>query len=83
MRLSPTASAPKIKARCEIDLSPGTRTVPVRAPLERASNGVGGSEWVKIVSSAPVARNTRATLRHAVVYLSRKALLTAAAQLAK
>ena len=31
MRVSPTASAPRIRARCEIDLSPGTRTRPVEA----------------------------------------------------
>ena len=36
IRVSPTASAPKIRARCEIDLSPGTRTLPVRG----RSNGL-------------------------------------------
>ena len=35
IRVSPTASAPRIRARCEIDLSPGTRT----RPLQRARSG--------------------------------------------
>ena len=42
MRVSPTASAPKISARCEIDLSPGTRTRPVqRRPRGARSAGTG------------------------------------------
>src|SRR5262245_42538408 len=39
MRVSPTVSAPKISARCEIDLSPGTRARPLRAPARRAVSG--------------------------------------------
>ena len=43
-RVSPTASRPRISARCEIDLSPGTRTRPVRPALRRAVSGVGAVE---------------------------------------
>src|SRR6185312_4740097 len=48
IRVSPTESAPRMRARCEIDLSPGTRTFPDRGPLARDSSGVGVAEWVKI-----------------------------------
>src|SRR5262249_28472961 len=41
IRVSPTASAPKIRARFEIDLSPGTRTRPLSAPARRAVSGAG------------------------------------------
>src|SRR5215475_11126747 len=44
MRVSPTVSAPKISARCEIDLSPGTRARPLRAPARRAESG-DGAAW--------------------------------------
>ena len=39
--VSPTASAPKISARWEIDLSPGTTTVPRSGPERRAAK-----EWL-------------------------------------
>ena len=41
IRVSPTASAPRISARCEIDLSPGTRT----RPLQRAAPAGGQRGW--------------------------------------
>ena len=40
MRVSPTVSAPRMSARCEIDLSPGTRTRPFRPGERRAASGV-------------------------------------------
>jgi hypothetical protein len=45
IRVSPTARAPKISARCETDLSPGTCAMPERPPddrgARRAAMGVG------------------------------------------
>src|SRR5262249_22930327 len=41
MRVSPTASAPRIRARMEMDLSPGTWARPVRGPPRRAVSGSG------------------------------------------
>ena len=43
------ASAPNINARCEIDLSPGTRIVPISGPEACATVGEAGeskeAEW--------------------------------------
>ncbi len=39
IRVSPTASAPRISARCEIDLSPGTSTLPRSGPPASARIG--------------------------------------------
>src|ERR1700753_3369723 len=78
IRVWPTASAPRISARCEIDLSPGTLTLPARGPLERASSGafcaVGRSEWVKIVSSQRAAGITWTARRHAAVFIPQAAI---------
>src|SRR5262245_54812023 len=40
MVVSPTVSAPRIRTRCEIDLSPGTRARPCKGPPLRDVNGV-------------------------------------------
>ena len=48
----PTASAPSISARCEIDLSPGTRTTPASGAVGRAAvseDGIVAAEWSVIV----------------------------------
>jgi uncharacterized protein (TIGR02300 family) len=39
IRVSPRAMAPRIRARWEMDLSPGTRAVPAKAPALRANSG--------------------------------------------
>src|SRR3954465_1934540 len=41
MRVSPSARAPRISARWEMDLSPGTWAVPLRGPARRAASGAG------------------------------------------
>ena len=41
IRLSPTANALSISDRCEMDLSPGTFTVPRSGPCERKLAGRG------------------------------------------
>ncbi len=42
MRVRPVARAPRISARCEMDLSPGTRTRPKSGPLLPAVRGRAG-----------------------------------------
>src|SRR5262249_51628320 len=60
MRVSPTVSAAKISARCEIDLSPGTRRRPFSGRLLRALSGeVGGRRPIGRIARA---RSMRACL---------------------
>ena len=51
--VSPTAIAPRISARCEIDLSPGTSARPFRAPDLRAVIAMG-SPWPDISLSSHI-----------------------------
>ncbi len=65
----PTASAPNISARCEIDLSPGTVTVPASgaAGREAASGAGAGSEWSSGIGSASDCGGFDKAARHLVV----------------
>ena len=47
--VSPTAIAPRMSARCEIDLSPGTSATPFSGPDLRAVIGIG-SPWPDMLS---------------------------------
>src|SRR5690606_1281691 len=46
MVVSPTASAPNIRARCEMDLSPGSRTEPESAEPGLAVIGFTGTNFL-------------------------------------
>ena len=58
---APTASAPRIRARCEIDLSPGTRTRPSSGAPRRAVSGEGDEVDIR-VDSDPAPLLARAEL---------------------
>ena len=68
MRVRPVASAPNIKARCEIDLSPGTRARPDNARALPADSGEGGawdtgadaSIWASVGHAPPASRGDAA-----------------------
>ncbi len=51
MRVSPTVSAPKISARCEMDLSPGTRTRPESGRPGWAVSGDGAAAFTLMRSN--------------------------------
>ena len=86
--VSPTESAPRIKARCEIDLSPGTRRRPRSGPWRRAVSGAGAACIGKILYHGPP---RRVPIRCSPGLPTRRAneravgdpLLTAASRLAK
>jgi hypothetical protein len=48
IRVSPSAMAPNSRARWEIDLSPGTRTVPPRLPPPLSGRGLG---WAAVTTT--------------------------------
>ena len=79
--LSPTVSAPRIKARCEIDLSPGTRLRPCKEPPRRAVKGVetAKSTGATLITGPSYHAPRGASSRRA----GASALLTGALQLAK
>ncbi len=60
MRVRPLASAPSMRARCEIDLSPGTRIRPVKAFDLKALRGLelacGTSAWPEQIGRTVVER---------------------------
>ena len=55
MRVGPTASAPRMSARCEIDLSPGTRTRPRQRPAAPRRSGQSWRECTLIQGPLGVA----------------------------
>src|SRR5262249_9778585 len=64
MRVSPTVSAPKMRARCEMDLSPGTRARPLRAPARRAVSGDLAAWSTDELGFAPALSSTGPKGRH-------------------
>ena len=54
----PVAMAPSIRARCEMDLSPGTRAVPLSARAFSACNGAALEIWDKAGNPGCVAPET-------------------------
>ena len=68
MRVVPTASAPRISARCEIDLSPGTRTRPWSGAPRRAVSGeVGDGVDISVEFRSGAAPSTGRTRGHAAM----------------
>src|ERR1044072_6864308 len=61
IRVSPTVMAARMRARCEIDLSPGTRTRPFRPGARRAGGG-GAARSTAVPSPAGAARGAVAPL---------------------
>ncbi len=90
IRVSPTARAPRMSARIEIDLSPGTRARPAKGPLRRAVSGAG-SQCASRGWSMPARRLSRGAARTSSCGFSprkprpctRDLLLTGAPRLAK